>query len=658
MLKQIFLVPIALAAFSSSLSAQDYQALVPGGVTSPSYEAVTILNDRLAQALTGIEIEPLPNVVSPRDYLSALQNDLADFAIVPFNATPDLARSPLLEPFLAGTAEEMRQAINSEIGALTKTDLEREGYRVLDIWHLSSSIFSSQTPLPSPDGLQGLKVRVAPGPQTETLAALGAAPIQIPAGEVFNALTAGSIDASDLAIEERNVGFGLYDVVDNYVNRVFSPQLYAVVVEKDTWDALPFAHQYDLAQAAYDAGESFAQPLDQDAANFRAAAIADGSNFSDWGVEEMQIVRQASLAALSPDRSNDAALIEIAYERAAAIQAPILDSDRLPAADVSILFATDRVAADLSRPETSFSARRVQRGHSFGTVPVALHANRQLGSDLEDVSTVGTIAQMTIEDFRSTLSDADAQDVVVFVHGYNNSFIDAVRRSATIQQDIAPGSLVIAYTWPSDGELLSYAYDESSTDTALLNFKIFMDMLTETVPSERINIIAHSMGSRLVTKYLGNLAERGRLPANTKFQNIVFAAADISTDFFQQQEENPFDPRYPMSVYAQRITVYSSQNDMPLNVSNRLHGDQRLGLADHETIYLEANIVSVDASPIDPKRFRHIFTFETRHSYVFDKAAGVRDLSLLLAGTDADMRPHMEERSREGLAFFVLQSGD
>jgi esterase/lipase superfamily enzyme/TRAP-type C4-dicarboxylate transport system substrate-binding protein len=656
MFKQHVLAAFIFIISTSALIAQEYRVLLPGNPPGSHFDAVTALNDGLSQSPTKLEVEPLAGVFLPKDFLEALQSGHADFAVVPFEALPDLARSPLLEPFLAGNAREMRQAINSEIGALAKTDLEREGFRVLDIWHLSSSIFSSRTPLASPESLRGLKVRVAPGPQVETLAALGAAPVPVPAAEIFSALSTGSIDASDLAIEDQNVGLGLYDVVDNYVDRVFRPQLYAVVVEKDHWDALPFAHQHDLAKAAFEAGESFVEPLDQDTIDFRATAIADGSNFSDWSPDDIQVVRFASLAALPPDLSSNGDLINIAYDRAAAPEAPLLDGDRLPAADVTILFATDRIEADLSRPETSFSAGRVQRGHTFGIAPVALHANRQLGSDLENVSTIGTIAPMSPENFQNALKGAGDQDIIVFVHGYNNSFTDAIRRSATIRQDIAPDSIVIAYTWPSDGELLSYAYDESSTDTALQNFKLFMDMLTETVPSDSINIIAHSMGSRLVTKYVGSLAERGRLPDTTKFENIVFAAADISTEFFQQQEEKPFDPRYPLSAYAERITVYSSENDMPLNVSNRLHGDQRLGLADHESIYLEADIIAIDASPIDPKKFRHIFTFETRHSYVFDKAAGVRDLSLLLAGTGAQARPNIDQRSRDGLDFFVLTS--
>lgn len=648
------LLLFVFGVFISSAYAEVYSVLVPGGVSDSPSEAIDAVNNGLAAYPTDIELSPLAGVFPSRDLLQALRDGHADFAVVPFDVVPNLARSPLLEPFLAATAQEMRQAINSEIGALTKTDLEREGLRVLDIWHLSSSIFSSKTPLSSPDLLQGLKVRVRPSPQTETLAQLGASPVQIPAGEVFDALLTGSVDATDLSIEDANVGLGLYDVVDNYVDRVFRPQLYAVVVHKDFWDALPFAHQHDIAKSAFMAGESFVAPLDQDASDFRAAALAEGSNFNVWNPEDVQAVRFASLAALPADSLDEVDLVNIAYDRASASVASPLDGDALPASDVTVLFATDRVAADLSRPETSFSSGRVQRGHTFGIAPVSLHDDRRLGSDLEDVSSIGSITSKSQEQFQSALLDAGDQEIIVFVHGYNNSFTDAIRRSATIQEDIAPNSTVIAYTWPSDGELLSYAYDESSTDTALQNFKLFMDMLTETIPSERVSIIAHSMGSRLVTKYIGSLAERGRLPDTTKFDNLIFAAADISTDFFQQQEEMPLDPRYPMSAYAERITVYSSANDMPLNVSNKLHGDQRLGLADHNSIYLEADIFAVDASLIDPKKFRHAFTFETRHSYVFDKAAGVRDLALLLTGLDAEARPNIERRTRDGLEFFVL----
>ncbi|WP_127520029.1 alpha/beta hydrolase [Mesorhizobium sp. Z1-4] len=139
-----------------------------------------------------------------------------------------------------------------------------------------------------------------------------------------------------------------------------------------------------------------------------------------------------------------------------------------------------------------------------------------------------------------------------------------------------------------------------------------------------------------------------------KFNEIIFAAADISTSFFRQKEEAPFDPNAPISSYAQRITIYSSEHDRPLGLSRKLHRDQRLGLADQSSIYVEPDIIAIDASLIDPAKWYQKFSFATRHSYVFDKEAGVRDLTRLLKGEDSAARPGMARRMKNQLEFWVL----
>ena len=84
---------------------------------------------------------------------------------------------------------------------------------------------------------------------------------------------------------------------------------------------------------------------------------------------------------------------------------------------------------------------------------VDLLSVRVIGSDQEINNELASIA-------------ASNNPVVVFLHGYNNSFSDALRRAATIKNDIAGDGTVISYTWPSDGSVLGYGYDASSAGTA------------------------------------------------------------------------------------------------------------------------------------------------------------------------------------------------
>src|SRR4051812_10238007 len=54
--------------------------------------------------------------------------------------------------------------------------------------------------------------------------------------------------------------------------------------------------------------------------------------------------------------------------------------------------------------------------------------------------------------------------VLLFVHGYNVTFEDAVYRLAQFAFDSGVPAVPVLFTWPSRGRLLQYPYDRASTD--------------------------------------------------------------------------------------------------------------------------------------------------------------------------------------------------
>lgn len=652
MLRQLPISVLTICSLLSFASAGDYTIT---GVGQPALAAIASFEKRLEDQKSGVSLTSIPGLANPSEFIELLEHGVVDIAVVPFELVPALAQSPLLEPFLAQNAVEVHQAINSEVGAFEKSDVEKDGFRVLDFWHVSSTIFGSKNPVTDVGDLRGLKIYDGGLQRDETLAALGADPTQMAFADVIPSLQAGAIDSSAVPLDNRAQALGFVGFVTNYVDRLYKPRIHAVLVSEERWLSIPFPDQHYLAKTAVETSESLVRTLDAQAARFRSDELARGSVFYAWNTNDVEQVRVASLSAVGADSIVESQLVNLAFDNAAAVPPPPDTlSDPRSASEVTLLFATDREMADMSSPETAFSSSRILRGHTFGSATVALKNGRKFGNDLKKVSDIENLSTLTKDAFLARISNHPDREFVIFVHGYHNAFTDGIRRGATIQADITANATVISYTWPSDGELLSYGYDESSIDIAEQNFKLFMDALTGVVSADRMSIIAHSMGSRLLTKYLAGLPERGIRPDDIKFKNIVFAAPDISTTFFKQKEEAPFDPDYPLSVYANQITVYSSKYDRPLGLSQKLHRDQRLGLADKTNIYLEPDITAVDASLIDPAKWYQKFSFATRHSYVFDKSAGVRDLSLLLSGSNPAIRPGMTPDSRNGLSYWVL----
>ena len=656
MLKGLCVAICVLWSSATPAPAEEYRITVPNfPISKPANEAITVFERELEKEDTDARLRFIPGFANPDEILGMLHDGTVDIAVVPIDVVPALVGSPLLRPFLAQDAAEIRQAIESEVGAFEKADVERDGHRVLDFWHVSSTILGSQTPVLQPlDDLRGRKIYDGVWQPDDTLLALGATRMQMPLGEVVPALRAGEIDATAVPLDDRADSLGFAELIKHYVDRIYRPKLYAVLVTDQRWTQIPFPHQHYLAKAANTVGESLVGGLEAQATEFRSDQLALGSVFNSWTTEDVASVRVASIGTIDVDAFVDRQLVTLAFDSAAALPPPSIDGDALPASEVMLLFATDRKREDLTKPETAFSSSRRLMGHTFGLATIYLEDGRRLGDNLKEVSQVAAVRKLEEVGFWNRFQIAADQEVVVFVHGYNNAFTDSIRRGATIQQDVAPRAIVVSYTWPSDGELLSYGYDESSIDIAEQNFELFMDQLIEKVAANRINVIAHSMGSRLLIKYLAGLPRKRVYPEDVMFKNVIFAAADVSTDFFRQKEETPPYSIYPLSSYAERITVYSSQHDRALGLSEKLHGDQRLGLADETNMYLEADISAIDASLIDPARWYQRFSFATRHSYVFDKAAGVKDLKLLLAGVDPGARPNMNRGIRNGLDYWVL----
>lgn len=182
--------------------------------------------------------------------------------------------------------------------------------------------------------------------------------------------------------------------------------------------------------------------------------------------------------------------------------------------------------------------------------------------------------------------------VVVFVHGFNNTYASAVYRFAQLMHDARIDAAPVLFTWPSRGNMLDYVYDRESTIYSRYGLGELLTAVTESSDVSDVTVIAHSMGTWLTMEALRDMAMRnGRV--SPKIHTVVLASPDIDIDVFQRQITEMGDKR-------PRFTIFSSRNDVALRVSGWIAGDvQRLGTADisryHDT-FSKQGITVVDAS--------------------------------------------------------------
>ncbi len=191
-------------------------------------------------------------------------------------------------------------------------------------------------------------------------------------------------------------------------------------------------------------------------------------------------------------------------------------------------------------------------------------------------------------------SDAQ-QEVTVFVHGFNNSFSDAIFRMAQLGHDLELPGAQVSYAWPSRGNPLGYEYDR---DSALFARDGLAELLQIVKSAGRPNIIlvAHSMGSALVMETLRQLeiAQPGWVGEN--IQGIILMSPDINVDVFRSQF------RYLKTV-PDPFVVFVSRKDAVLRLSSRLRGEKnQLGNIENANDVSDLPITIVDVTAFSDRK--------------------------------------------------------
>ena len=184
---------------------------------------------------------------------------------------------------------------------------------------------------------------------------------------------------------------------------------------------------------------------------------------------------------------------------------------------------------------------------------------------------------------------ASEREAVVFVHGFNNAFIEGVYRTAQLDYDLQMPGVMLHYSWPSLGAPLAYVHDR---DSALFARDGLMEMLHQIRASgvTRITVLAHSMGSQLTMETLRQMALM-RDPVLRNVEGVILLSPDIDVELFRSQVR-------AMGRLPELFVIVTSQRDRILNLSASMTGESaRLGnMADPSAVAdLDLTVVDVSA---------------------------------------------------------------
>jgi esterase/lipase superfamily enzyme len=180
-------------------------------------------------------------------------------------------------------------------------------------------------------------------------------------------------------------------------------------------------------------------------------------------------------------------------------------------------------------------------------------------------------------------------DVLIYVHGFNQTFETAALDAARLSDAIKFRGRTMAFSWPSRAELLNYAYDRDSEMFSRDYFERVLSSIVSAPGTGRVHIVAHSMGTMLALESVRQLYARYGDTVTSKIGAVVLAARDIDMDVFSSAIS-------PIGPLAGKITVIASTNDRASALSGRIAGGMtRVGAAEKAAIERLAARV-IDAS--------------------------------------------------------------
>ena len=206
--------------------------------------------------------------------------------------------------------------------------------------------------------------------------------------------------------------------------------------------------------------------------------------------------------------------------------------------------------------------------------------------------------------------------MLVFVHGFNNRFDDAVYRLAQIVHDSRAPVIPVLFSWPSRGEvrLTSYAYDLESANYSRDALEELLDTLAADPAVKEIVVLAHSMGNWVTLEALRARSIRtGRI--GDKVKSVLLVAPDVDVDVFRTEIRRMGTPR-------PRFALFASQDDQALKLSKTIWGGvARVGDATPDVEAYRSELEQEGISVFDLSNLRG-----TAHSRAFEDVTSVMDM--------------------------------
>ncbi|GHG83056.1 alpha/beta hydrolase [Pseudodonghicola xiamenensis] len=186
-------------------------------------------------------------------------------------------------------------------------------------------------------------------------------------------------------------------------------------------------------------------------------------------------------------------------------------------------------------------------------------------------------------------SPPDRREIVLYIHGYNNSFFDGVFRTAQIMHDFDVPATAVHFSWPSATHPLGYTYDRDSVLFARDGLEQLLYDL-RAVGARRIVVAAHSLGTMLLMETLRQIEIARPGWSKQALGGIILISPDLDIEVFRMQAKR-------IAGLPQPFAIFTSSRDKALALSARINGaGARLGNLTDPTALGDFPVTIIDVS--------------------------------------------------------------
>jgi len=213
---------------------------------------------------------------------------------------------------------------------------------------------------------------------------------------------------------------------------------------------------------------------------------------------------------------------------------------------------------------------------------------------------VTAVRQVPEDEFYAGLSKgitaAPTNEAVVFVHGYNVPFVDAIQTAALVSYQIGFKGVPIAYAWPGQERWWRYGAALDEVNAASDKLATVLRDIASRSGAARIHLVAHSLGNGVLVEALQKHRQQGGQRIGAE---LIMAAPDVSTNRFAEVVGS-------LASVVSRITLYASSLDVPLWVAGKVKAYPRIGFSQPPLPRYQATD-SVDATGVDLSPLGHSY---------------------------------------------------